>query len=433
VRQFALLSLLTLATSAFAADELSPEQCAARLQKATATVRVRLHPESKDADAEDPESIVATPQITVCSGVAVSDKLLVTTAFAAADSQIRLTMPGGGQKDAKLRVLDEFSGLALLEAVEGGLEKLPLSSDKQVAGSWVMAAAAWGAEQPLVSVGVIGGLGRSIKGYVYPPLLQCDIRPAETSSGAGLVDRRGNLVGVIVAGDGPEVTHGWMYAVPVSHVQRLLRARNEKASDDSVVVLKRRRPTVGVDLKSTEAGIVVSRVLENSAAEKAGILVGDRIVTAEGMNVRSVYDAKRPTQYKQPGDTMCFECERKGEMKKFELVLGGGVELPGATLNVLGQLVAPKIEINLKANGAAKPARPYELKINTPFSPDKDPATTDKLKVLEKAMDRYRSVIDQQQKELSLRDDERRQQAEQIDTLKSELEQLKKPTAKSSK
>lgn len=414
---------------AHAQSELTSEACATALQRATVTVRVRLHPDvkEKESEPEDAESIKATAHVTICSGVAVTDKLVVTTAFAAADSQIRLTLPGGQQREARLRVFDEFSGLALLESKEGHLQALPFGAEKPPVGAWVMGSAAWGAEQPLISVGVVGGIDRSIKGCVYPPLLQCDIRPAETSSGAGLVDRHGNLVGVIVAGDGPEVTRGWMYAVPVSHVQRLLRARVENAKDDSVVVLKRRRPTIGCTFLGSEAGVAVTRVNPDSPAEKAGIQVGDRIVSVDGLKVRAAYDAGRPSLYKQPGDTMVFEVERKGETKKFEIVLGGGVELPGATLNVLGQLVAPKIEVNLRP-ATASPAKPFAVEINAPYAvpSEKDVASQEKVKLLEKAMDRYRSVIEQQQKELSLRDQERRQQAETIELLKSELDGLKK-------
>jgi len=440
-RVFGLLAVaIWLCGSTFvAAAELSSEECAARLQKATVTVRVRLHPEASKETAETDESIKdASAHVTVCSGVAVGEKLIVTAAFAAADSQIRITLPGGEQTEANLRVLDEFSGLALLEAKEAKFSKLEFADEPPTAGSWVMSAAGWGAEQPLVSVGIVGGVDRAIKGFVYPPLLQCDIRPAETSSGAALIDRQGKLLGVIVAGDSPEVHRGWLYAAPVSHVRRLLRARSEKSREDSVVVLKRRRPTLGVLLEPTEAGVIVGRVVPDSPADRAGVKRGDRVLMAEGMNVRNVYDVSRPTLYKQPGDTMSFLIQRGDEQKKIELVLGGGVELPGASLSVLGQLVAPKIDIMTRRNGgksqpdvtireaySTSPASPTRSASEGPQ--DKNSAAAiDKLRLLEKANERYRQVIDQQQRELSKREEEGRQQTEVIEALKSELEAVKK-------
>src|SRR5689334_21419287 len=100
------LALTLLAGSLLAAD-LSPEQCAAQLHRPTITVRIPLEPPAAKEVPVDDETKDAT-QVTVCSGVAVGEKLVVTAAFAAADSQIRITLPGGEQTDARLRVLDEF-------------------------------------------------------------------------------------------------------------------------------------------------------------------------------------------------------------------------------------------------------------------------------------------------------------------------------------
>jgi S1-C subfamily serine protease len=415
--------------------DLSPEQCAALLQKATVTVRVRLHPEvAKESEAGEGEAKDPSTQVTVCSGVAVGEKMVVTAAFAAADSQIRLTLPGGEQTDASLRVLDEFSGLALLESKDAEFEPLEFAQGAPAAGSWLMTAAAWGAEQPLVSIGIVGGVDRAIKGFVYPPLLQCDVRPADTSSGAGIIDRQGKLLGVIVAADSPDVHRGWLYAVPSSHVQRLLRTKSETSQEGSVVVLKRRRPHLGATFdSSSEAGVIVSRVVPGSPAEKAGVQKGDRVIAAEGKNVRFVYDAVRPTLYKQPGDVMTFTVQRGDEEKKIELVLGGGVELPSASLSVLGQLVAPKIDIGLKGKRGASGQVQPDVTISEVYSQtqsrspsEKEAAAVDKLRMLEKANERYRLVIDQQQRELARREQEHRRQTEMLEALKAELEAARK-------
>lgn len=427
-RVLSLILALTPLAAPLCADDLTPEQCAAQLHKSTLTVRIRLRPDPAKEPAADEEGNSSSAHVTVCSGVAVSEKLVVTAAFAAADSQIRLTLPGGEQTDARLRVLDEFSGLALLEATDAKFTQVPFSAAaKPVAGGWVMSAAGWGAEQPLVSVGIIGGVNRAIKGYVYPPLLQCDLRPAETSSGAPIVDRHGELVGVIVGGDRPESQRGWLYAVPVSHVQRLLRARNEKAKEDSVVVLKRRRPTCGLDLEPGDTGILVSKVEASGPADKAGMKIGDRILTADGQNVRYLYEAKRSTLYKQPGDTMTFVVQRGDEQKKFELVLGGGVELPSASLDKLGELVAPKIDMNLAIRGSKSlPSVTIKEPYGTDTPGQREALTADKLRILEKLNAEYKLKIDQQQKEIVRIAEERRLQEEALEAIKAELEAVKR-------
>ena len=412
------------------AGELSNEECAAKLQRSTVTVRIRLQPNA--AENNEAAELAGEPtQLTVCSGVVIGEKLVVTAAFAAADSQIRLTLSGGSEAEAKLRVLDEFSGLALLEVADTKLTPLKFAAESPHAGNWVMAAAAWGAEQPVVSVGIVGGVERTLKGTVYPPLLQCDVRPVETSCGAGMVNRQAELIGILVVADGPETHRGWSYAVPVSHVQRLLRAQGEKPRDDAIIVLKRRRPTVGLVLEGTEQGVFVSRVLPASPAEKAGLRTGDKILAAEGTKIRSVYEAVRPTLYKQPGDLLRFTIEREAKQVGVEVVLGGGVELPGASLQVLGQLVQPKIDLGVNRSPLNTKNGVTEIKVREAYSPQEGREThsPELSRALEKAKEHYRSVIEKQQTELSQREQEHRQQAEELESLRQENAELKKKLA----
>src|SRR5205085_10144770 len=62
----------------------------------------------------------------------------------------------------------------------------------------------------------------------------------------------------------------------------------------------------------------VSKVEAGGPAERAGMKIGDRILTADGQNVRYLYEAKRSTLYKQPGDTITFVVQRGEEQKRFE-------------------------------------------------------------------------------------------------------------------
>ncbi|MCH5374509.1 MAG: S1C family serine protease, partial [Planctomycetes bacterium] len=123
---------------------------------------------------------------------------------------------------AALRVLDEYTGLALLETDRAMPGTITCTDALPPIGSWVLSAAAWGTEPPAVSVGILGADERTLPGTNYPPLLQCDLRTAETSSGAGVVDGKGHLIGVVVATDAEQGNRGWTYAVPAAHVQRLM-------------------------------------------------------------------------------------------------------------------------------------------------------------------------------------------------------------------
>ena len=249
---------------------VSWEKPTQRLQNATVTVRIlcQMQKPSMEKNGEKIESAnpVAGPlaeksasekstvgppsTVIVCTGLCVARNKFVTAVQVGTDSQIRFTFPGGSQGDARLRVIDEFTGLAILESKGDAATPIELAAAPAAAGSWVMTGSAWGVEKPIVSLGIVGAVDRTLTGGGYPPLLQCDVRTTDTSCGAGVVNGQGKLVGVVIGTDKPEAQRGWAYAVPVTHVQRLLRVAEGakdtagKEDDRSVIVLKRRRPVV---------------------------------------------------------------------------------------------------------------------------------------------------------------------------------------------
>jgi membrane-associated protease RseP (regulator of RpoE activity) len=250
----------------------------------------------------------------------------------------------------------------------------------------------------------------------------------ETSSGAAVTNSDGQLIGVVVAAD-RNTQKGWAYAVPVRDVKRLIRIGENSKKDEGVTVLKRRRPVVGMILEGNNDKIVVTRVTKASPAEKAGIKVGDQVVEANGVKIRSVYQAVRPVLNKQPGDTIEYVVLQDEKRKSIEVVLGGGVVLPSAPFAQLGQYVRPKLDI--AGNGqrmVARNARGTEREV---FATGNEPApkVDERIRLLEKALDGYRSVIIYQQNKLLKEQEEREKRVDemqkQIEQLRQELSELK--------
>ena len=379
-----------------------------------------------------PSERQSLPAVTVCSGVCVRDGRVITAAIAGSDTRIRLTLPGGIQADAKVQVIDEYTGLALLKADTKALVPLASAEKAPTVGGNVMTAAAWGVEQPLVSQGIVGGVDRTRAGGNYPPLLQCDLRTMETSSGSAVINREGQLLGIVVAADDADARRGWTYAVPATHVERILRAADEQKGD-GVIVLKRRRPVVGMVLDQEGEAIVVQRLTAGGPAEKAGFKIGDQILTTEGVAIRSVYQAVLPSLYKQPGDTMSFRVVRDGGMQDITVVLGGGVELANVPFDLMVDLVRPKVELQRDPRGGylAKGRGPTTRTLASPPLPDDEPPAVaptaeEKMAFLEKALDRYRTVIELQQKQLQDEQKHLQSQDELIRSLRAEMDALRK-------
>jgi S1-C subfamily serine protease len=427
------LTTLLLAAAASAAEPVGDawQAAAGKLQQATATVRIW-----EQAAGDDQK-----PAVTVCSGLCVRAGTIITAALAGSDSPIRLTLASGKQADAKVAVIDEYSGLALLRAETTPLKPLAMAVQPPVAGQEILAAAAWGLESPLVSRGIVGGVDRQHPKIGFPPLLQCDVLTESTSTGAGIVDRSGQLVGVIVAADRDAGRRGWAYAVPASHVERLLRVADEHQGA-GVVILKRRRPIVGMVLEQAGEAVVVQRVEAGGAAEKAGIKLGDQVLATDGVAIRSVYQAVLPTLYKQPGDTTIFRIRREGAIKDAQVVLGGGVPVSSAPADFLAGIMQPKVRLARDDDGAIVTTRgetnasraAAQVTTFPPLPNDAPPivapTAAEKIALLEKALERYQAVIELQQKLLA---DEQKKQDEQeslLRTLRAEIEALRQTIGK---
>ncbi len=422
----------------------SLEKAAESLQAATVTVRVSsLNGQGDAAEARNgAQAEGVASRISIYSGVLLADRLVVTHVDAAVRANFRLTLPGGDRIEARLAVLDEYSGLALLEANGAHLPSLPLADEIPKAGAWILSAAGWGAESPAVSLGVVGAQERVLPGGRFPPVLQCDLQTSSTSRGAGVVNQQGQLVGVVVAVENAEGRRGWTYAAPVSHVRRLLRARDERKTRESVVVLKRRRPVVGMVLagaKDDAERVLVERVTRDGPAAEAGVRPGDRIIAADGLNIRSVYEAQRLVLQKQPGDKLALLIERDGAECTLEVVLGGGVELPSPPPNQnLADWVRPQVDIEGLGQGRFRTqdgggvrevfAPGSEAEVDDEDLRQRSPA--EQIELLQKALDRYRQAIVYLRNELSRREQDRLQAERRLEQLQKEIEQLEKQLKK---
>jgi len=403
-----IVALFTIASGqslSFAAELVSLEAASEKLQSSTVTLRVTPKPAEAEGDnsAED-----AKPKVSVFSAVCLGDGKLVTPLFEGADAQIRVTLPGGPQATAKPIVFDEHSGLALLQMTNRTMAGIDLSKDSPRVGSWAVSAAAWGAEPAVVSAGIISGVDRSLPGANYPSLLQLDLRIADTSSGAGVANSEGELLGVIVATEAALNKKGFTYAIPVAQIKRLLKAHAAKPPlEDGVLIIQKRRAIVGMKLTGGLDAVVIERITAGGPAEKAGLKKGDEVVAVDGVNIRSVYQAIRPIMYKQPGDDLTFVVQQKDGLRSITVRLGGGVVVPSAPKIQLSNYEQPRISIGGPARltplehvaevGVGSAARPAEVSGDThgraASNQTASTQTAAKMALLEKALDGYRNAI----------------------------------------
>jgi S1-C subfamily serine protease len=213
------------------------------------------------------------------SGIIVKPGVVVTAEEALdKDEDIEITLPGGARVKATLVGRDPSTDVAVLE-FEGGDAKVeaPLAATAR-AGSLVFSLGRNGSES-IVALGVIAYAGpawRSSQGGEIDQMIRADIALARASEGGPLIDAEGKLVGMAVFGPRRRVL-----AIPQA---TLVRAADQILAHGSV-----NRGYIGVSVQSVrvegdgeDRGAMVVSLDPDGPAKKAGILLGDILLTWEG-------------------------------------------------------------------------------------------------------------------------------------------------------
>jgi S1-C subfamily serine protease len=435
------------------AESRQSQSIAEKIQNSTVTVRIRRNKpvakpaaqpkvkaskkqsskkqkSAKAASQAEPKSAATAAEITVCSGVIVGRKFVVThddirESRTTQPDRYRITLPDGKQAKARLAVVDQYSQLHLLEVDQADLVSLPVAKHAPKVGARIMGGAAAGIDKAVISLGMIGAVDRSLPGVYLPPLVQCDIRTLETSTGSGIFNLTGQLVGIVTYTDPPERRNGWTYAVPASQVARLMKAHVQ----GELIVMGRRRPLVGMKLGvSKEPGVcVVEHVTKDGPADLAGIQPGDIVREASGRKIRSPYQAVRQVINRQPGDKLTMLIERNKNAQSIEITLGGGAASPvdGSSAQGMG-LVQQNVHVKPMPEGGYEISGQDNGVRIVPGQRAPLHMSLDRVETLEKQLIQYREEITRLHKQIRHRDMAQAELQKLITQMFGELRAMKK-------
>ena len=247
--------------------------------------------------------------------------------------QIVVTTRDGRDLPAKILGEDPLTDIAVLKVDGTGLPTAPLGkSTDLLIGEWVVAvgnpfAYLLGNSEPTVTAGVVSAVGRNLlpsqgQSGIYVGMIQTDAPINPGNSGGPLANALGEVVGVnssIFTSSGGSVGIG--FAIPI---ERALRVADELRRFGKV-----RRAWVGLDVAGAEdlrgwkrvGGLRVTQVAAGGPAGRAGVAVGDVLVSALGRRLRTFLDWEAVMLDTGPGDTLTVSFRHAGESRTARLAV----------------------------------------------------------------------------------------------------------------
>ena len=280
------------------------------------------------------------------SGVVISPDgyVLTNTHVVENASRISVTLSGGDEYDAEVIGVDKTSDLALLLLNGNNFPFAEMGdSDDLIIGEWVIALGNpfelfSVSNQPTASVGIISanhmdfGMQKE-SGRVLQNMIQTDAAINPGNSGGPLVNSEGKVIGIntfIFTGSNyNRGSIGIGFAIPINTAKRIAKELKTSGSIDrsfttGLVVQPLTRSMIRHLKIPFRDGVIVVHVDKNSSAQKAGIAIGDIIVTAAGNKVNSPSDIRDIIAEKdlRSGDRIKFKIFRENAYLNIRLKLG---------------------------------------------------------------------------------------------------------------
>jgi Do/DeqQ family serine protease len=307
-----------------------------------ATTQVRTsHPLANDpwfrffyGDREDD-----SPQMGLGSGVIVSPEgyILTNNHVVEGAQEIEVTLSDSRRTTAKVIGTDPDTDLAVLRIT---LDRLPViamgNSDTVQVGDKVLAIGNPFGVGQTVTGGIISALGRNQLGInTFENFIQTDAAINPGNSGGALVDVNGSLLGIntaIYSRSGGNMGIG--FAIPVNTARQVLEGlvRNGQVTRgwigvEPVELNSDLAETFGI--KQTE-GVIITGVLQNGPAFKAGLKPGDVLLAVGEKDVRNVSELLTLIAAQTPGTAVKMRIKRRNADMTLEVT---PAQRPAAKLN----------------------------------------------------------------------------------------------------
>ena len=276
------------------------------------------------------------------SGVIISADGYIVTNNHVVDGADELTVTlNENSKEYSARVIgaDKTTDLALIKIDAKNLPAIVIAnSDDVKVGEWVLAVGNPLGLNNTVTAGIVSAKARPMNTGGITSMIQTDAAINQGNSGGALVNTRGELIGINAMLASPTGSNiGYGFAIPTSIVK--------KAVDDFKKYGTYQRAMIGIQGGSvkdygTMEGVRIDKVVEDGAADDAGLEKEDVIIAVDGQKVKTMGDLQGILAQKSPGEKVTVKYMRNKKEKTTTLTLkneqGNTKVVKNADLDVLG-------------------------------------------------------------------------------------------------
>ncbi len=264
------------------------------------------------------------------SGFIISDDgYILTNAHVVQDAkEILVRLVDRREFRAEVVGTDTRTDVAVIRIQASGLPVVVLGDpDRLKVGEWVVAIGSPFGFDHTVTAGIVSAKGRSLPDENFVPFIQTDVAINPGNSGGPLFNLRGEVVGInsqIYSQTGGFM--GLSFAIPIDvamDVQRQLRdsGRVQRGRIGVGIQEVTRALAESFGLERPE-GALVSSVDPEGPAARAGVTVGDVILTFDGKAVASSRELPRIVAKSRPGIDAVMTVFRDGQSMELRVVVG---------------------------------------------------------------------------------------------------------------
>lgn len=279
-------------------------------------------------EGDDEEQSKQTRPLGIGSGFIISEDGYVVTnhhVIEGAD-EIVVTLTDGTEYEAEVKGRDPKTDLALLKLKDANdLPFLPWGDDEQSrVGDWVLAIGNPFGLGGSASTGIISAIGRNIQAGPYDDFIQVDAAINRGNSGGPLFNMQGQVIGInsmIYSPSGGSVGIG--FAIPASLAKgvigQLQNSGEVERSWIGVTIGPVSKELAELLERPNEEGALISGVMDDSPAEKAGLEARDIVLEFNGEPIREMRNLPKEVAQSQVNKSYSMKVWRDGKVKTLKI------------------------------------------------------------------------------------------------------------------